>query len=133
MSGEHINELLESLGRECRELIEGSYITILRKLIESRLYGLEDLARDLEALANPHRIRIIALLARSRKPLPLCLLVTMLSIDRRSLLHHLRILRDRSIIEEYKDGKFVFVKLNKSNVELMIRRLTRLLGEDIDA
>ncbi len=103
---------------------------VLRKLAELRLQDLEDLTRDLEALANFQRMRIIALLARSRKPLPLCLLVSILSIDRRSLLHHLRILRERGLVEEYKDGKFVFLKLNERSLELVIKRLVSLLRGD---
>ena len=127
---EQVAKLLEGLGRGCRELIESSYMNTLRELIELQLHGLEDLARDLEALANPQRIRIIALLARSRKPLPLCLLAAMLSIDRRSLFHHLRILRERGIVEEHKDGKFVFLRLNEDSLERVIRKLMNLLSGD---
>lgn len=84
---------------------------------------MEDVIRQLKALADPTRLRIMLLLMSEE--LCVCELETVLSIEQSRLSHALRFLRDASLIEERRDGRWVFYK---ASVKLSLT-LTKYLEE----
>jgi ArsR family transcriptional regulator len=59
----------------------------------------------LKALADPTRLRIVAILLRSE--VCVCELVSILKMEQSRISHQLRILRDADIVEDRRDGKWI--------------------------
>ncbi len=61
--------------------------------------------RILRALADPTRLRIVAILLRHE--VCVCELVTILEMEQSRISHQLRILRDADIVEDRRDGRWI--------------------------
>jgi ArsR family transcriptional regulator len=67
---------------------------------------MEDTIRKLKALSDPTRFRIMMLLLQEE--LCVCELESVLGMEQSRISHGLRTLRDANLIEERRDGRWVF-------------------------
>ena len=66
---------------------------------------MKEALRILKALADPTRLRIVAILLRS--DVCVCELVSILKMEQSRISHQLRILRDADIVEDRREGKWI--------------------------
>lgn len=88
-----------------------------------------ELATITKALANPHRLEIIELLAQGDYSVEQISLQTDLSIGNAS--QHLQVLKAAQLVDVTRDGNFIFYKLANSNVFKAWRALRELGVERI--
>jgi DNA-binding transcriptional ArsR family regulator len=67
-------------------------------------------AEMLKALAHPMRIAIVDLLKNDNR-LPVCDIFQKLDMEQAIASHHLRILKDRNIVESEREGKNIYYRL----------------------
>lgn len=72
--------------------------------------NLDDMAQGLKALADPTRLKIMALL--QTRPLCVCELVPQFAISQPAVSRHLHRLRDAGLVSETRRGQWVFYALN---------------------
>jgi ArsR family transcriptional regulator len=75
----------------------------------------------LKALADPTRLRIVAILLRSE--VCVCELVSSLKMEQSRISHQLRILRDADIVEDRRDGKWIVYAIperSRPTIELLL-------------
>lgn len=70
-----------------------------------------DEATLLKAIADPHRLTIIATLARSAEPVCVCDFTESMPINQSSVSHHLAILRDAGIVTSERRGTWAYYSL----------------------
>ncbi len=73
-----------------------------------------DRARDaalLKALGDPHRLRIVATLARANDEVCVCDFTGALPLEQPTVSHHLRILREAGLIAGRRRGTWVYYRL----------------------
>lgn len=100
------------------------------KSLESR-FGidfLEDATEILRAVAHPIRITIIDLLKENTK-LSVTEIHKELSIEQAIASHHLRILKDKNVLNADRDGKNTFYSLKSSYYSQIIDAMELLLPE----
>jgi DNA-binding transcriptional ArsR family regulator len=68
-------------------------------------------ARFLKALANDTRLKILIIL--SKKKMCVCELTVALNLTQPTASHHLNILQNMGLVEDQKEGKWVFYSLAK--------------------
>lgn len=85
-----------------------------------------DLPTHLTALANPTRLRILALLAE-RGEVSVNDLVAHLRMSQPRISWHLRILRGGGVIRTRRDGRQVYCSLDTEEIQSRQRELSRLL------
>ena len=64
------------------------------------------------ALGDPHRVRIVNLLATSREPVCTCELVEPLGLGQPTVSHHLKKLTDAGLLDREQRGKWAYYSLN---------------------
>lgn len=67
-----------------------------------------------KALADPTRIMILHLLARSAEPLCVCEMVDHFPLQQSSISHHLRILRETRFVFAERRGTFMYYSVNQA-------------------
>lgn len=72
------------------------------------------LSKMFKALSEPTRLRIIYILSKSS--LCVCDISTILDITQSSISHHLRVLRDASLVKFKREGKLVIYSLDDNHV-----------------
>ena len=65
----------------------------------------------LKALADPHRLRILATLARAEDEVCVCDFTDGLPLEQPTVSHHLRILREASLVTCERRGTWVYYRL----------------------
>src|SRR5215210_6833827 len=70
----------------------------------------ETCARQLQAIAEPNRIRIIDCLRTGKKNVTQ--LATLLDVEIVNVSHHLGVLKAAGLVEDQKDGRFVIYSLH---------------------
>lgn len=70
----------------------------------------ETCARQLQAIAEPNRIRIIDCLRTGQKNVTQ--LATLLKVEIVNVSHHLGVLKSAGLVEDKKDGRFVIYSLH---------------------
>jgi ArsR family transcriptional regulator len=70
-------------------------------------------ARRFKALADPHRIRIVNLLATSPDPVCVCELTGPLGLSQPTVSHHLKQLVQAGLLEREQRGTFAYHALNR--------------------
>jgi ArsR family transcriptional regulator, arsenate/arsenite/antimonite-responsive transcriptional repressor len=92
----------------------------------------ETLTSDLEVLAHPIRLRLIALLAGSSVPTCVCDLEAALPVKQPTVSHHLRLLRAAGLVESEKHGLWAYYHVRRDELNRLRRRiesgLDRLAG-----
>ena len=72
----------------------------------------ETYASWFKALADPTRIRILNLLARSPDPLCVCDIVDRFPLGQPAISHHLKVLRDVRFVVAERRGTFMYYRVN---------------------
>ena len=70
-----------------------------------------------KALSDPHRVRIVNLLATSDEPVCVCKLVEPLGLSQPTVSHHLKKLLDAGLIAREQRGKWAYFSLKADAVE----------------
>jgi DNA-binding transcriptional ArsR family regulator len=78
----------------------------------------ERLARAMQALAAPNRLRIIASLGRT--PCSVGELTRAVEMEQSAVSHHLRLLRDLGLVVSYRRGRNVIYALNRKNIRVVL-------------
>jgi len=76
----------------------------------------EATARLFAALGDPHRVRIVNLLATSREPVCICNLTRPLGLAQPTVSHHMKRLVEAGLLEREQRGKWAFFSLNPEAV-----------------
>ncbi len=76
------------------------------------------LAQLFQALADPHRVRMVALLLKAKTEICLCELSASLAEPEYKLSRHLKILRKAGIISAARDGKWIYHSLVDDDASL---------------
>ena len=72
----------------------------------------EATARLFAALGDPHRVKIVNLLARSGEPVCACDLIAPLGLGQPTVSHHLKKLTDAGLLDREQRGKWAYFSLN---------------------
>src|SRR5262245_63788953 len=86
----------------------------------------QHLSRIGKALASPHRLELIELLAQREQSVEA--LAKALGVPLANASHHLRALRSARLVESRHEGTFVFYRLADEDV-FQLARMIRVLGE----
>ncbi len=81
-------------------------------------------ARLFKALADPARVKIVNLLARSDGPVCACELIPELGLAQATVSHHLKTLTQAGLLEREQRGKWAYFSLNTeatSRLESLVR------------
>jgi ArsR family transcriptional regulator len=81
-------------------------------------------ARLFKALADPARIKIVNMLARSGKPVCACEFMPTLGLAQATVSHHLKKLTEAGLLEREQRGKWAYFSLNpeaSSRLERLVR------------
>lgn len=82
----------------------------------------------LKAISDPTRLNILRLLRL--RAMCVCELMAALDMPQPLISHHLRILKDSGIIDDRKEGKFIFYELDNRNVLKIVDALDDLAKEE---
>ncbi|MDQ6824630.1 MAG: metalloregulator ArsR/SmtB family transcription factor [Candidatus Eremiobacteraeota bacterium] len=96
----------------------------------------KDLAAEaelLKAVADGHRLRILAILARSDQSVCVCDLNESLPLLQPTVSHHLKILKDAGLITSERRGTWIYHKLAPGARAMLQRVLDIALPERITA
>jgi ArsR family transcriptional regulator len=76
----------------------------------------EATARLFAALGDPHRLKIVNLLATSPEPVCICNLIGPLGLAQPTVSHHMKKLVEAGLLEREQRGKWAFFSLNHEAV-----------------
>jgi len=76
----------------------------------------EATARLFAALGDPHRVKIVNLLATSSEPVCVCKLTKPLGLAQPTVSHHMRKLVEAGLLDREQRGKWAFFSLNQEAV-----------------
>jgi len=82
-----------------------------------------------KALADPTRIRILNLLARSEDPLCVCDIVDHFPLGQPAISHHLKILRDVRFVVAERRGTFMYYRVNSACLAAFPDAARRILDQ----
>ena len=82
------------------------------------------LAKQLKALADKKRLKIIRLLGK--RSICVCELESLVGLTQPAVSHHLKILREAELVTDTRRGKWIFYSLNENIYTEMINALTTL-------
>ena len=68
------------------------------------------------ALADPHRVKIVNLLATNGEPVCVCKLMKPLGLSQPTVSHHMKKLVEAGLLEREQRGKWAFFSLNEEAV-----------------
>jgi ArsR family transcriptional regulator len=91
---------------------------------------MENVTRILKALSDPQRLRIIKML--ELRSLCVCEITAVLHLATSTVSKHLSILRQAGLILDWKEGKWVNYRLNRSNDEFYFQEIMELISKQID-
>ncbi|MEA2585628.1 MAG: hypothetical protein QOF33_3713 [Thermomicrobiales bacterium] len=82
-----------------------------------------------KALADPTRIRILNLLARSEEPICVCDIVDHFPLGQPAISHHLKILRDVRFVLAERRGTFMYYRVNANCLAAFPDTARRILNQ----
>jgi ArsR family transcriptional regulator, arsenate/arsenite/antimonite-responsive transcriptional repressor len=92
------------------------------------------LKADLDVLAHPVRLRILAVLAASRDPVCVCDLECSVPVKQPTVSHHLKVLREAGVVDSEKRGLWAYYHIRRDELGRLRRRIAvglgRLGGDD---
>ena len=88
----------------------------------------ETYAAWFKALADPTRIRILNLLARSPEPVCVCDIVDRFPLGQPTISHHLKVLRDVRFVVAERRGTFMHYRVNRACLEEFPEAARRILN-----
>jgi|SRR5579884_624727 len=84
----------------------------------------EEPASLLKAVADPHRLAILASLARAQREICVCDFTAGLPLNQPTVSHHLKILRDAGLITSQRRGTWVYYRIAPDAEQRMLDTLT---------
>lgn len=91
---------------------------------------MKDVLDFLKVLADDTRLRIIIML--SRRDMCVCEIIDELAMSQPAVSHHLRILRKSGMVNDDKDGRWVFYSLNEKVFNQRLAAINKGLFGQID-
>jgi ArsR family transcriptional regulator len=88
----------------------------------------EELTSDLDVLAHPVRLRILAVLAASDTAVCVCDLEASVPVKQPTVSHHLKLLRAAGLVDSEKRGLWAYYHVRQDEMERLRRRITAGLG-----
>jgi DNA-binding transcriptional ArsR family regulator len=88
----------------------------------------ETYASWFKALADPTRIRILNLLARSPEPLCVCDIVDGFPLGQPAISHHLKVLKDVRFVVAERRGTFMYYRVNRACLSEFPEAAQRILN-----
>lgn len=85
----------------------------------------------LKALADPHRLAILATLARAENDVCVCDFTSGLPLNQPTVSHHLKILRDSGLVSSERRGTWVYYRLSNDARERIGAALDRVLPQKV--
>ncbi len=82
-----------------------------------------------KALADPHRLTILATLARAEDEVCVCDFTSGLPLNQPTVSHHLKILRDAGLVLAERRGTWVYYRLAPDAIERLGSALRSVLPE----
>jgi DNA-binding transcriptional ArsR family regulator len=82
-----------------------------------------------KALADPTRIRILNLLARSEEPVCVCDIVDHFPLGQPAISHHLKVLRDVRFVLAERRGTFMYYRVNANCLAAFPDAARRILDQ----
>ncbi|HII61578.1 ArsR/SmtB family transcription factor [Pyrococcus horikoshii] len=123
-----LRELVESLSEKQRRTVmnclERCGIYDLEE--EVNPYPKEEVKRFLKVVSNPIRYGIVKMLID--KWMCVCLIAKALDVDQTLVSHHIRILKEIDLLEEKREGKLRFYRVNKEKLMEYMREMMEELG-----
>lgn len=87
----------------------------------------------LKAVADPHRLTILATLARADEDVCVCDFTDGLPLNQPTVSHHLRILREARLVEGERRGTWVYYRLADDAAERLGNALTSIFKQKVKA
>jgi len=84
-----------------------------------------------KALADPHRLTILATLARAEDEVCVCDFTSALPLNQPTVSHHLKILRDSGLVTGERRGTWVYYRLAPGVNERLERALHSVLPQRV--
>jgi ArsR family transcriptional regulator, arsenate/arsenite/antimonite-responsive transcriptional repressor len=88
----------------------------------------EALTLDLEVLAHPIRLRLLATLAASAEPVCVCDLEASVPVKQPTVSHHLKLLRAAGLVESERRGLWAYYHVRRTELARLHRRIAAGLG-----
>jgi ArsR family transcriptional regulator, arsenate/arsenite/antimonite-responsive transcriptional repressor len=88
-------------------------------------------AADLDLLANPVRLQLLALLARNEGTVCVCDLEAAVPVKQPTVSHHLRLLREAGLVSSEKAGQWVYYRVHRERLTQLRERIAGVL-QDLD-
>lgn len=122
---ERLERLVES-GLRPQDTLE--YVTNLKELREDVAHAKEAIkrmSRIFKALSHPTRLKILRLL--SLRDMCVCEIMAVLNATQPTTSHHLNMLENMRLIEERREGKWIFYSIAKTATMKHIQQLIQLM------
>ena len=94
---------------------------------------LSEHAELLKALADPHRLRIAAMLARAQDDICVCDLNDGIDVSQPTISHHLKLLKDAKLVTSERRGTWVYYRLTDDARRRMRSLIDLILPERVPA
>jgi ArsR family transcriptional regulator, arsenate/arsenite/antimonite-responsive transcriptional repressor len=88
----------------------------------------DDLTSDLDVLAHPIRLRLLAQLAASPEPVCVCDLEASVPVKQPTVSHHLKLLRAAGLVASEKRGLWSYYHVRRDELARLRRRIAAGLG-----
>jgi ArsR family transcriptional regulator len=88
-------------------------------------------AAALKALADPHRLAIVATLARAHTEVCVCDFTSGLPLNQPTVSHHLKILRESGFVTCERRGTWVYYRLASGAYDRVTAALDRVFGQKV--
>ena len=82
-----------------------------------------------KALGDPHRLTILATLARAEDEVCVCDFTSALPLNQPAVSHHLKILRDTGLVTSERRGTWVYYRLAADAQDRLASALTSVIPE----
>lgn len=80
-----------------------------------------------KVLADTSRLKVLMLL--SQQEMAVCELIEALDLSQPAVSHHLRLLKQSGLVQDNREGKWVFYTINEANLQLQIKALEEFFQE----
>lgn len=87
-----------------------------------------ELTGDMEVLAHPVRLRLLAVLTASSEPVCVCDLEASVPVKQPTVSHHLKLLRAAGLVESEKRGLWAYYHVRRDELDRLRRRIAAGLG-----
>ena len=88
----------------------------------------DELTSDLDVLAHPVRLQILAVLAASDSAVCVCDLEALVPVKQPTVSHHLKVLRAAALVDSEKRGLWAYYHVRHDEMDRLRRRIAAGLG-----